>query len=695
MQPAQEKRLRTTRNIGIMAHIDAGKTTTTERILKYTGRVHKIGEVHDGAATMDYMEQEQERGITITSAATRCDWKEHSINIIDTPGHVDFTIEVERSLRVLDGAVAVFCAVGGVQPQSETVWRQSVRYGVPKLAFVNKMDRVGAEFYRVVDEVRERLGGNPVVIFAPIGAEEDFLGCIDIIRQKALIWAGDDDGEKFDVVEIPDEYKEKAEELRAQLLEEVASLDEAAMEKYLEDGDLDEATVMRLVRKGTCGNEIIPIIAGTAFKNKGVQPLLDSVIDYLPSPLDVADTPGEIQGTEEKVFFKADPTGPFTGLAFKIISDPYGRLTFTRIYSGSIAKGDFLQNTNTGKKERVSRIVRMHAAKREEIDHAEAGDIVALIGIKKATTGDTFCDPGKDVLLERMDFPAPVIRVAIEPATREDQTKLADALGKMLEEDPSLQVNTDHETGQTILAGMGELHLEIIVDRMKREYNVTANVGKPQVAYKETITKMVDAEGKHVKQTGGSGQYAIVNIELHPHKSETGFVFENKIVGGTVPKEFHKSVEEGIKQALQSGAIAKFPVTDVRVVFYDGKWHEVDSSEMAFKAAGALAIRNALPQAAPVLLEPVMRLEIIVPDDNMGDAIGDIASRRGQVKDMSMRGTTRVINAEAPLSELFGYATAIRSLTQGRGVFTMHFDHYDKVPSNITEEVRKKIVGEA
>jgi elongation factor G len=695
MQPAQEKRLKFTRNIGIMAHIDAGKTTTTERILKYTGVVHKIGEVHDGAATMDYMEQEQERGITITSAATRCDWKKHSINIIDTPGHVDFTIEVERSLRVLDGSVAVFCAVGGVQPQSETVWRQSERYGVPKIAFVNKMDRVGAEFYRVVDEVRERLGGNPVIIFAPIGAEENFRGVIDIIERKAIIWHSDDNGEDFEVTDVPEEYKEKAEELRSELLEEIAGHDEEAMEKYLEDGDLPVATIKELIHRATVANEIIPMLPGTAFKNKGVQPLLDSVIEYLPSPLEVAAIEGEIIGTDEKITFSADPEDKLAALAFKIITDPYGKLTFTRIYSGTMKKGSFIQNSTTGAKERVSRIVRMHADKREELEQAEAGDIVAVIGIKKVSTGDTFCMPGDDIMLERMDFPEPVIRVAIEPETREDQERLGDALGKMLEEDPSLTVVTDRETGQTILAGMGELHLEIVVDRLKREHRVAAKVGRPQVAYKETITKKIKAEGKHVKQSGGHGQYGVVNIWIEPEISEEGFIFENKIVGGVIPKEFHKAVQDGIKNQLGTGSIAKFPVTNVKVTLYDGKYHEVDSSEMSFRAAGALAIRNALPKAGPVLLEPVMKLEIITPEDYMGDIIGDVNSRRGQVHGMNMRGNTRVVEAQAPLSSLFGYATAVRSLTQGRATFTMQFSHYDPVPSSVTEEVRKKVTGES
>jgi elongation factor G len=596
---------------------------------------------------------------------------------------------------VLDGTVAVFCAVGGVQPQSETVWRQSVRYNVPKIAFVNKMDRTGAEFFRVVDEVKDRLGANPVVIALPIGAEDGFQGIVDLVTMKATIWAGDDDGEKFDIVDIPAELGEQAADYRSRMLEEIAGLDEAAMEKYLEDDDLPEATIKQLLRKGTVGNEIVPMLCGTAFKNKGVQPLLNAVVDYMPSPLDVEDIEGEVIGSEEKVNFNADPEGKLAALAFKIITDPYGKLTFTRIYSGKLEKGGFIQNATTGKKERVSRLVKMHADKREELDEAEAGDIVAIIGIKKASTGDTFCEPGADILLEKMDFPEPVIRVAIEPETREDQTKLGDALGKLLEEDPSLTVTTDQETGQTILAGMGELHLEIIVDRLKREFNVGATVGKPQVAYKETITKSVNVEGKHIKQTGGSGQYGVVNIELHPHKSESGFEFENKIVGGAIPKEFHKAVMEGVKAQLATGTIAKFPVTDVKVVLYDGKYHEVDSSETAFKAAGALAIRNGLPLAGPALLEPVMKLEIVVPEENMGDIIGDVNSRRGQVNGMDIRGNTRVIDAQAPLSELFGYATATRSLTQGRATFTMQFSHYEKVPQGITEEVRKRMTGEA
>lgn len=693
MTPAQEKALKHTRNIGIMAHIDAGKTTTTERILKYTGRVHKIGEVHDGAATMDYMEQEQERGITITSAATRCDWKDHSINIIDTPGHVDFTIEVERSLRVLDGAVAVFCAVGGVEPQSETVWRQSVRYGVPKIAFVNKMDRMGADFYRVVDEVKDRLGAKPVVMTAPIGAEDEFQGVVDIVLMKAIIWKGDDDGEAFDIVDIPENLKEKCEELREILMDEIASEDEELMERYLGGEDISEDEIREGVRKACCSGNIVPILCGTAFKNKGVQPLLDAVIDYLPSPLDVEAIEAEVLGTEEKVALTADPDGKFAALAFKIVSDPYGKLTFARIYSGSLGKGSFIYNSCSGKKERVGRIVRMHADKREELEKAEAGDIVALIGVKKVNTGDTFCTPGEDLLLERMEFPDPVIRVAIEPATRDDQAKLGDALGKLLEEDPSLSVVTDEETGQTILAGMGELHLEIVVDRLKREHKVEANVGKPQVAYKETITKKVDVEGKHKKQTGGQGQFGVVNIIMEPHQSEEGFVFENKIVGGAIPKEFHNAVEYGIKAQLETGCIAKFPVTDVKVTLYDGKYHEVDSSEMAFRAAGALAIRNALPQANPVLLEPIMKLEIVTPEDYMGDIIGDVNSRRGQVNGMDMRGSTRIVKAQVPLSALFGYATDIRSLTQGRAMFSMHFSHYDKVPANIAEEVAKKVSG--
>jgi len=686
------------RNIGIMAHIDAGKTTTTERILFYTGVSHKIGEVHDGNATMDWMEQEQERGITITSAATTCFWngmdqqyKEHRINIIDTPGHVDFTIEVERSLRVLDGAVAVFCAVGGVQPQSETVWRQATRYNVPRMAFVNKMDRTGADFVRVVKQIKERLGARPVPVQLPIGAEEDFAGVIDLVRMKAIYWENENQGVTYEARDIPEDMLEEAEAAREFMVEIAAEASEELMEAYIEDGVLTNAQIIEGLRLGTLNNEIVPCLCGSAFKNKGVQALLDSIIELMPSPVDVPPITGILENDEEGVRESSDEE-PFAALAFKIATDPFvGTLTFFRVYSGVLNSGDTLYNPVKGKKERIGRILQMHANTRDEIKEVRAGDIAAAVGLKDVTTGDTLCDLKQVITLERMDFPEPVISVAVEPKTKSDQEKMGIALGKLAQEDPSFRVKTDEESGQTIISGMGELHLDILVDRMRREFGVEANVGRPQVAHRETIRKAVEAEGKFVKQTGGRGQYGHVKIRLMPMKQGEGYEFVNKIVGGVVPKEYINSVDKGIQEALQNGVVAGYPVVDVRVELYDGSYHEVDSNEMAFKVAGSMAFKSAANIANPVLLEPMMKVEVVTPEDYMGDVMGDITRRRGILQGMEDCPAGKIVNAHIPLSEMFGYATDLRSQTQGRATYTMEFDHYAEAPNSVVEEIVKKI----
>ncbi|MBZ4688689.1 MAG: elongation factor [Clostridia bacterium] len=690
---AREFPLEKTRNIGIMAHIDAGKTTTTERILFYTGRVHRIGEVHDGAATMDWMEQEQERGITITSAATTCQWKEHRINIIDTPGHVDFTVEVERSLRVLDGAVAVFCAVGGVEPQSETVWRQADKYGVPRIAYVNKMDRVGADFYRVCEMIKERLGANPVPIQLPIGSEENFKGVVDLIRNKAIIYL-DDLGTKSDETEIPDDLKELAEEYREKLLEAVAESDEELMIKYLEGEELTVEEIKMGIRKATLAVKIIPVLCGSSFKNKGVQPLLDAVVDFLPSPTDVPPIKGVDPETGEEDKRVSADDQPFSALAFKITSDPYvGSLTFFRVYSGVLKAGSYVFNSTKQKKERIGRILQMHANHREEIQQVSTGDIAGAIGLKNTTTGDTLCDEKHPIVLESMEFPEPVIDVAIEPKTKADQEKLTIALQKLADEDPTFKVTTDQETGQTLISGMGELHLEIIVDRLLREFKVDANVGKPQVAYRETIQKPIKAEGKFVRQSGGRGQYGHVWVEFEPAEPGEGYSFESKIVGGVVPKEYIPAVDAGIREAMESGVIAGYPTVDVKATLYDGSYHDVDSSEMAFKIAGSMAFKNAAPKASPVLLEPVMKIEVTVPEEYMGDVIGDLNGRRGKVEGMEPRAGAQVIRGYVPLAEMFGYATDLRSKTQGRGNYVMQFSHYEPVPKNLADEIIAKRQG--
>ncbi len=683
------------RNIGIAAHIDAGKTTTTERILFYTGKIHKIGEVHDGAATTDWMEQERERGITITSAAVTSYWKGHQINIIDTPGHVDFTIEVERSMRVLDGVIAVFCAVGGVQSQSETVWRQANRYGVPRIVWVNKMDRVGANFFRVVDQIRNRLQGNAHPIQVPIGAEDNLKGIIDVIEQKAHMYQ-DDLGQKIDIVDVPEEYKEQVAKIRTELIEAVAECDDDLMMKYLEGEEVTIEEIKRALKKATCENKVIPVCCGSAFKNKGVQMVLDAVVDYLPSPIDVPPIKGiveDAEGNEKEEFRSSSDSEPFSALAFKIMTDPFvGRLTFVRVYSGSLQSGSYVLNSVTGKKERISRIVQMYADQRNEISEVYAGDICAVVGLKETTTGDTLCDEKAPIVLERMSFPEPVISVAIEPKTKADQEKMSLSLAKLAEEDPSFRVKTDEETGQTIISGMGELHLDIIVDRLLREFKVQANVGKPQVAYRETITGNADVEGKFVRQSGGRGQYGHVKIKIEPAEKGAGFVFENAIVGGAVPKEYIEPARKGMEEALQGGIIAGYEVIDVKVTLYDGSYHDVDSSEMAFKVAGSMAIKEGVKAAKPVILEPIMKVEIEVPEEYLGDVIGDISSRRGRIEGMeAIEGTgIQKVNAMVPLAEMFGYATDIRSKTQGRGTFSMEFANYEQVPTNIKEEIIAK-----
>ncbi|AAM25438.1 elongation factor G [Caldanaerobacter subterraneus] len=675
------------RNIGIMAHIDAGKTTTTERILFYTGKTHKLGEVHEGTATMDWMVQEQERGITITSAATTCYWKGHKINIIDTPGHVDFTVEVERSLRILDGAVAVFSAKEGVEPQSETVWRQADKYHVPRIAYVNKMDVIGADFFNVIDMIRERLGANPVAIQIPIGKEDTFRGIVDLIKMEAIIYK-DDLGTVMDETEIPEDLKPLAEEYREKLLEAIAEVDETIMEKYLEGEEITEEEIHAALRKGTINGELVPVVCGSSYKNKGVQPLLDAIVNYLPSPLDLPPVKGmSIDGGEE-LERKPDDNEPFSALAFKIMADPYvGKLAFFRVYSGTLKAGSYVLNSTKGKKERIGRILRMHANHREEIDAVYTGDIAAAVGLKDTTTGDTLCDENHPILLESMDFPEPVISVAIEPKTKAAQEKMSIALSKLAEEDPTFKTYTDQETGQTIIAGMGELHLEIIVDRLRREFNVECNVGKPQVAYKETITKPVRVEGKFIRQSGGRGQYGHVWLEMEPAPRGEGYIFENRIVGGVIPKEFIPAVDAGIQEAMQNGVLGGYPVIDVKVALVDGSYHEVDSSDMAFKIAGSIAFREGMKKADPVLLEPIMKVEVVVPEEYMGDVIGDLNARRGKVEGMETRSGARVIRAFVPLAEMFGYATDLRSKTQGRGTYTMQFHHYEEVPKNIAEQI--------
>lgn len=678
------------RNIGIMAHIDAGKTTTTERVLFYTGINYKIGEVHEGTATMDWMEQERERGITITSATTQCFWKDCRINIIDTPGHVDFTIEVERSLKVLDGAVAVFCAVGGVEPQSETVWRQADKYKVPRIAFVNKMDRVGADYLNVLTMMVERLGAKPVALQLPLGAEDTFKGVIDLIKMKAIVWSGDELGAKYTYEEIPGDYIDQARVYREKMIEALCETNDELMEKYLNGDDIAESELKDTIRKGTISLKLTPVLCGASFKNKGIQPMLDAVVEYLPSPVDIPPIVGINPTNGEKIEITADDNKPFSALAFKVMTDPYvGQLTYFRVYSGHITNGSYVLNSTKDKKERVSRLLKMHSNKREEINEIYAGDICATVGLKYTTTGDTLADPDHPVVLESMEFPDPVISMAIEPKTKADQDKLSLALNKLAMEDPSFKVKIDEETGQTIIAGMGELHLEIIADRLLREFKVGANVGKPQVSYRETIKKKANAEGKYIRQTGGRGQYGHCVIEVEPQNRGNGYSFVNKIVGGTIPREYIPAIEKGIVEAMENGIVAGYPVVDVEVRLLDGSYHEVDSSEMAFKIAGSMAFKDAMKKGDPVLLEPIMKVEVVVPDEYLGDVMGDLSSRRGKVVGMNPRGNAQVINAYVPLKEMFGYATDLRSITQGRATYTMMFDHYEEVPANIVEEILK------
>jgi elongation factor G len=698
--------LNRTRNIGIMAHIDAGKTTTTERILFYTGITYKIGEVHEGTAVMDWMEQEQERGITITSAATTCFWRDHRINIIDTPGHVDFTAEVERSLRVLDGAVAVFDSVAGVEPQSETVWRQADKYRVPRICFVNKMDRVGADFKRTFDQIITKLGGNPVAIQLPIGSEDKFVGVVDLVRMKSITYKDETMGADYLIGEIPADMMADAQHYREQLIEKVSEADDKLLEKYLHGEDITEDEIKAALRKRVISSvhstgekaepAFVPVICGSAFKNKGVQPLLDAVVDYLPSPIDVPPIKGfdPNKGPDAIVERAASDDAPFSALAFKIMTDPFvGQLTFIRVYSGVLTSGSTVYNATKQRTERIGRLLKMHANKREEIKEVYSGDIAAAVGLKTVSTGDTICDEKKPVVLESMDFPEPVIELAIEPKTKADQEKLGAGLQKLMAEDPTFRVNTDQQTGQTVIAGMGELHLEIIVDRLKREFNVDASVGRPQVAYKETLTRRADGEGRYVRQTGGRGQYGHAKIHLYPGEPGSGYLFENKIVGGVIPREYIKPVDEGIKEALTRGVLAGYPIDDVRIELYDGSYHEVDSSEMAFKIAGSMAFQDAAKKAKAVLLEPVMRVEVVVPKEHMGDVMGDLSSRRGHIQSQEDRAGTQIITARVPLSEMFGYATDLRSRTQGRATYSMHFDRYEPAPQNVSEEVVARVQG--
>ncbi|MDR3599631.1 MAG: elongation factor G [Desulfosporosinus sp.] len=690
---ARQFSLENTRNIGIMAHIDAGKTTTTERILFYTGRVHKIGEVHDGAATMDWMIQEQERGITITSAATTCQWRDNRINIIDTPGHVDFTVEVERSLRVLDGAVAVFCSVGGVEPQSETVWRQADKYKVPRIAFINKMDRLGADFFRGVSMIADRLGANPVPIQLPIGVEENFKGIVDLVTMTSTVYT-DDLGTTEEHNVIPEDLVDLATEYREKLIEAVAETSEELMMKYLEGAEISEPEIRAGIRRGVIGNKFIPVLCGSAFKNKGVQPLLDCVVDYMPSPLDVPPIKGVHPDTGVEDQRTASDTEPFSALAFKIMADPFvGKLAFFRVYSGVLGAGSYVYNSSKGKKERIGRILQMHANHREDIQEVRSGDIAAAVGLKDTTTGDTLCDEKTPIILEKMVFPDPVISVAIEPKTKADQEKMGGALSRLAEEDPTFKMHTDTETGQTIIEGMGELHLEIIVDRLQREFKVQCDVGRPQVAYKETIRKTVKSEGKFVRQSGGRGQYGHCWIELMPLEPGSGFEFVNKVVGGVIPREYINPIGAGIEEALQNGILAGYPVLDIRATVYDGSYHDVDSSEMAFKIAGSMAFKAGALKADPAIIEPVMKVEVTVPEEYMGDVIGDISSRRGRIEGMEARGNTQVVRGFVPLAEMFGYSTDLRSATQGRGVYTMQTDHYEEVPKGIAEGIIAKRQG--
>ncbi|MBI1898977.1 MAG: elongation factor G [Acidobacteria bacterium] len=683
------------RNIGIMAHIDAGKTTTTERVLYYTGRTYKIGEVHEGTAVMDWMEQEQERGITITSAATTCQWRDFHINIIDTPGHVDFTAEVERSLRVLDGAVAVFDAVAGVQPQSETVWRQADKYRVPRICFINKMDRVGADFFHAVDTIVDRLKARPLPIQIPIGAEDKFTGVVDLVRMKARVWRDETLGAEFDEVDIPADLADQAKLYHDRLVEAVAESDDALFAKYIEGQAISEGELMGGLRRATLAQKVFPVICGSAFKNKGVQNLLDAVVDYLPSPVEIPPVEGVAPDKPDQLIErKADDAEPLSALVFKIMTDPFvGQLAFIRVYSGKLTAGETVLNAARNRRERIGRLVKMHANKREEVQEVLAGDIAAAVGLRTASTGDTVCEDRHPIILESIEFPAPVIQLAIEPKTKADQEKLGMAIGKLVQEDPTLKVNTDPETGQTIIAGMGELHLEIIVDRMQREFGVAANVGKPQVAYRETIRTRAEAEGRFVKQTGGRGQYGHVKIRVEPLSPGSGFEFENAIVGGAVPKEFIGPAQKGMEEALEGGILAGYPMSDLKATLYDGSYHDVDSSEMAFKIAGSMAIKRATEKARPVLLEPIMAVEVVVPDEYMGTVNGDLISRRGRLEGMELRGTTQIIKASVPLSEMFGYATELRSRTQGRGSFTMHFGRYEEVPASIAEEIISKAQG--
>ena len=682
------------RNIGIMAHIDAGKTTTTERILYYTGVSHKIGEVHDGAATMDWMEQEQERGITITSAATTCFWKEHRINIIDTPGHVDFTIEVERSLRVLDGAVAVFDSVAGVEPQSETVWRQANKYGVPRMCFINKMDRVGADFYRCLSMIEDRLGATPIVLQLPVGAEADFLGVVDILNMKEIIWQQDTLGAEYKINELSDEYTQKTEEYKKKLVELAVEQDDEIMEQYLDGKEPSLDDLKKCIRKGTINGAFVPVLCGTAFKNKGVQPMLDAVIDYLPSPVDLPPVRGvEVNGDKE-ITRESSDSKPFSALAFKIMTDPFvGTLAFARVYSGVIESGSTVENTVKGKKERVGRMLQMHANSREDIKEARAGDIIAICGLKSVTTGDTLCDANNPIILERMEFPDPVIEVAVEPKTKADQEKMSEALGRLAAEDPSFGVSSDIESGQTIIKGMGELHLDIIVDRMKREFKVEADVGAPQVAYRETITSEADVDYTHKKQSGGAGQFARVKMVVKKGEPGCGLEFINKVVGGNIPKEYIPGVQKGIESAMQNGVVAGYPVIDISVTLYDGAFHDVDSSVMAFEIAGRSAFKDALSKSKPKLLEPLMKVEVVTPEDFVGDVIGDLNSRRGQVQGMEPQGNATLVKANVPLATMFGYVNNLRSMTQGRAVYTMQFDKYELVPAMVEEELKSKLAS--
>ena len=680
------------RNIGIMAHIDAGKTTTTERILYYTGKSHKIGEVHDGAATMDWMEQEQERGITITSAATTCFWNDHRINIIDTPGHVDFTIEVERSLRVLDGAVACFDGVAGVEPQSETVWRQADRYNVPRICFCNKMDRLGADFEMNIQSIKDRLGANPIVLQMAIGKEADFKGVVDLVNFKSIIWQDDSLGAKFDVVDISNDLLEEATKKREMLIEMAVEADDQAMEDYLEGNEISVETLKKCIRKGTIEFKFVPVLCGTAFKNKGVQPLLDAVVDYLPSPKDIGYVEGVKEGSDEKIQIPNTPEEPFAALAFKVAADPFvGQITFCRLYCGNLSSGSTILNSSKNQKERIGRMLLMHSNTREEIKEAKAGDIVALVGMKNVTTGDTLCEPSKPVILEKMEFPDPVIEVAVEPKTKADYEKMGQALGRLAQEDPSFRVTSDEESGQTIIKGMGELHLEILVDRMKREFKVEADVGAPQVAYRETITKDVEVDYTHKKQSGGAGQFARVKMKFKPLERNSGIKFNNTVVGGNIPKEYIPGVEKGINSAAQNGVIAGYNVIDFEAEVYDGAYHDVDSSVLAFEIASRAAFRDAVAKAGPKLLEPMMKVEVVTPEDYMGDIIGDLNSRRGQIEKMEDRGNAKVVSAVVPLANMFGYVNNLRSMSQGRASYTMLFSHYDVVPSNVEEEIKSKL----